>query len=84
MRLQKMKHSKDDGLINDIDNVVIITHIVDGNILGGEFTVCGRAIPDSLLDYEGFEHFDEEFEGTMNDCDCVSCKRRVRWFKALK
>lgn len=84
MILQKMKHSRDDMLLDSEDDFSIITHIVDNSTLGGEYTVCGRAIPDSLLDYEGFEHYGEEFKGTIKDCDCLDCKKRVQWFKRLK
>lgn len=84
MILQKMKHSRDDMLLDSDDDFSIITHIVDNSILGGEYTVCGRAIPDSSLKYDGFEHYGEEFEGTIKNCDCVDCKKRVLWFKRLK
>lgn len=84
MKLQKMKHSKDDVFLDSEDDFSIITHIVDNNSHGGEYTVCGRAIPDSSLEYEGYEQYGEEFEGTIKNCDCLDCKRRVRWFKKLR
>ena len=84
MILQKMKHSRDDMLLDSEDDFSIITHIVDNSTLGGEYTVCGRAIPDSSLKYDGFEHYGEEFKGTIKDCDCLDCKKRVQWFKRLK
>lgn len=84
MILQKMKHSRDDMLLDSEDDFSIITHIVDNSTLGGEYTVCGRAIPDSSLEFEGFEQYGEEFKGTIKNCDCVDCKKRVYWFKRLK
>jgi hypothetical protein len=78
-----MKHSQDD-FADENNELAIITHVVDQNILGGEYTVCGRAITDSLLEIEGFERCGEDFEGTLKDCDCKDCRRRIRWFKALK
>lgn len=84
MILQKMKHSKDDVYLDSDDDFSIITHIVDNSSLGGEYTVCGMAIPDSSLKQEGFEQYGKEIKGTIKDCDCADCRRRVNWFKALK
>ena len=84
MKLQKMKHSAYDVFLDSENDFTIITHIVDKSTLGGEYTVCSRAIPDSYLDYDGFEQYGEEFEGTMKNCDCVDCRKRVQWFKGLK
>lgn len=84
MILQKMKHSKDDMFLDSEDDFLVITHIVDNSSLGGEYTVCGRAIPDSSLKVEGFESYGKEYAGKLKDCDCKDCKKRVQWFKRLK
>lgn len=54
MLLQKLIHSQDDVITDDGQNVVI-THGVSEVTCGGEYTICGRAIPDSSLIYDGFE-----------------------------
>lgn len=79
MKLQRLIHS-----VDDIGEECIITHIVNEIELAGEFTVCGRAIVDSTLDWEGWERTDGEFYGTIKDCDCKDCKRIITYFKHLK
>lgn len=80
MKLQKLKHLKD-----DMGKDCIITHIVNEINLGGEYTVCGRAIPDADLELDGWEPVPGgEFEGKMKDCDCKDCRRIVTYFKNLE
>lgn len=38
--------------------------LVNKSQMGGEFTLCGCAIPDSTLDVEVFSRIGEEFHGT--------------------
>lgn len=79
MTLQKLRHSKD-----DMGKDCIVTHIVNEICLGGEFTVCGRAIVDADLKITGWEPVGgNEFQGTLKDCDCKDCKRIVAYFKRL-
>ena len=80
MRLQKLRHS-----VDDIGEDCIITHIVNEIDLGGEYTVCGRAIVDADLKLNGWEHVEGgEFRGTIKNCDCKDCKKVVAYFKSLK
>lgn len=79
MKLQKLQHS-----IDDIEGGGIITHAVNEFNQGGEFTVCGRAIPDSTLEDNGWQAFGEEFFGRMYQCDCMSCRRIIQYYKSLK
>lgn len=79
MKLQKLRHSAD-----DMGEDCIVTHIVNEIDLGGEFTVCGRAIVDVDLKFNGWEHVGGEFRGTIKDCDCENCKKVVAYFKRLK
>lgn len=79
MKLQKLRHSAD-----DMGEDCIVTHIVNEINLGGEFTVCGRAIVDANLDFNGWESVEGgEFKGTIKDCDCINCKNIVAYFKNL-
>lgn len=80
MKLQKLRHS-----VDDMGEDCIITHIVNEVNLGGEYTVCGRAIVDANLKCNGWEPVEGgEFRGTIKDCDCKDCKRIVAYFKLLK
>lgn len=80
MKLQKLRHDQD-----DFGEECIITHIVNEITLGGEFTVCGRAIPDADLKINGWEPVEGGyFKGTLKDCDCKSCKKIVAYYKSLK
>ena len=80
MKLQKLRHSADD-MCEDC----VITHIVNEITNGGEYTVCGRAIPDSNIHFNGWESVSHgEFYGTIKNCDCKDCKKVVSYFKHLK
>lgn len=82
MTLQKLIHSKDD--IIGLEEDTIIIHGVNENELGGEFTICGRAIPDSNLAIEGWEAVGPSFKGSIKDCECKSCLRTIAYFKRLR
>ena len=80
MRLQKLRHSPE-----DMGEYCTITHIVNEISNGGEYTVCGRAIPDADLDWNGWEPVKGgELQGSIKDCDCKDCKKIVHYFKTLK
>lgn len=80
MKLQKLRHS-----IEDMGENCILTHIVNEITNGGEYTVCGRAIPDSNIYFNGWEPVPHgEFYGTIKNCDCNDCKKVVFYFKHLK
>lgn len=74
--LQRMKHM--DALEDEL------IHIVDEIHQGGEFTLCGLAIPDSYLDSEGYEHIGEEFKGSIKKCTCPDCYKIVSYIKSLR
>ena len=83
MLLQKLQHRKDDFMGDDgEDNVV--THGVNTLTNGGEYTICGRAIPDANIEDEGWEAVGEEFTGSMAKCDCKDCLKIIRYFKSLR
>lgn len=80
MKLQKLRHS-----VDDIGEDCIITHIVNQIDLGGEFTICGRAIPDADLELDGWEPVPNgAFYGTIEDCDCKNCKKTLYYLKHLQ
>lgn len=79
MKLQRLRHTAD-----DMGEDCIVTHIVNEIDLGGEYTVCGRAITDADYHWNGWEPIpDGEFIGTIADCDCKDCKRTFYYFKNL-
>lgn len=79
MKLYRIRHSAD-----DMGDECIITHIVNEIDLGGEYTVCGRAIVDADLKFNGWEPVPHgEYNGTIDDCDCKDCKKVVYYFKQL-
>lgn len=82
MLLQKLRHNGDDFM--GIEGEVVIVHGVNEVELGGEYTICGRAIPDSVLEYEGWEAVGSSFRGSIKKCECRSCIRIVTYFKRLK
>lgn len=67
-----------------LEEDTIITHGVDEIELGGEFTICGRAIPDSVLEIEGWESVGGGFRGSIKKCECRSCRRIIAYFKGLR
>lgn len=82
MTLQKLIHSKQD--IIGLEEDTIIVHGVNEIELGGEFTICGRAIPDATLRMEGWERVGESYRGGIEKCECKSCKRIIAYYKKLK
>ncbi len=82
MLLQKLIHSQLDSPILDKDTIIV--HGVDEIKLGGEFTICGRAIPDSVLSIDGWEAVGVGFKGSIKKCECRSCLRIIEYYKRLK
>lgn len=82
MTLQKLIHSPED--IIGLEEDTIIVHGVNEIEQGGEFTICGRAITDSVLGIEGWESVGSSYKGSLNECDCKSCRRIIEYFKRLR
>lgn len=88
MRLQKIIHSSLD-FFDIVDSEYteknsIVIHGVNEISLGGEFTICGRAIPDASIVIEGWERVGEEFTGSISKCECKDCLKIIRYYKSLK
>ena len=58
--------------------------VVDEIRKGGEFTVCGLAIPDSTLETDGFHAVGEGYKGSIDECSCPNCKRIIAYYKNLE
>ena len=83
MRLQKLKHSQDDFMGESEQNTIVV-HGVNEITLGGEYTICGRAIPDSCLEYEGWEAVGNSFIGSISKCECKDCLKIIKYYKSLR
>lgn len=59
-------------------------HVVDEVHLGAEYTACGVAIPDSSLNFEGYEHVGEPFRGPLKKCTCSACLKTINYYKSLR
>lgn len=75
--LQKMLHRTPDGTIKTITHIVGVAH-------GGEYTICGLAIPDSNLKFNDFESIGDEYVGSYKKCDCPTCLRLVTYIKQMR
>lgn len=72
-------------MIHDSDEVQgEIIHVVDEVHSGAEYTACGLAIPDSILNFEGFEHVGEPFRGSLKKCTCSACLKTIYYYKSLR
>ena len=49
-----------------------------------EYTLCGNAIPDSAMEYEGAERVDEGFCGSIRDVTCADCINKITYIRSLK
>lgn len=75
--LQRMRYAYMDG---EIEYVCL----VDETGSGGEFTLCGNAIPDSVIEINDFEAVGKEFSGSIKDVTCPNCLKRIEYIKSLK
>ena len=77
-KLQKMLHK-----IDGEDDLIEIVHVVNNIQMGGEFTLCGCAIPDSTLETTDFKRIGEEFDGKLSECTCQNCLNLVYFCKTM-
>jgi hypothetical protein len=64
--------------------VFTVTCAVNIAQMGGEYTLCGNAIPDTRLDQEGCEAAGEAYQGKLKDVDCPNCLNFIKFVKRLK
>lgn len=83
MLLQKLKHAQID-IVTDDGSSATVVHCVNEISNGGEFTVCGRAIPDSLLEFEGWVAVGQGYKGSLRECECKDCLAIIEYFKKLR
>ena len=86
MRLQRMLFQNPWFVPGYDDEPEVFSHVCAVNEIqaGGEYTLCGCAIPDSNLDIEGWEADGDEFNGKLKDVTCPNCRRFIKYVKSLK
>lgn len=75
--LQKMRY-------DNLGEVIEVICLVDYATKGGEYTLCGNAIPNSLMEQEGAERVGEEFTGSIRDVTCRDCITKIEYIKSIK
>lgn len=81
MKLQILKHSIEDV---PYETPITLVHIVDNSIKGGEVTICGRVIPDSNIEIDGWQMVGQEYNGTLRNVTCPICRRILYYYKHLR
>jgi len=79
MILQKMKYKNYDT--NRIITFVCVVNLIE---LGGEYTLCGNAIPDTNLKDFGCEASGEPYEGKLKEVTCPNCNRHINFVKGFE
>jgi hypothetical protein len=69
---------------NDTNNILTFVCVINTIELGGEYTLCGNAIPDTDLDAFGCEASGNEYEGKLKNVTCPNCKRHINFIKGFK
>jgi hypothetical protein len=77
MKLQKMMYE-------ECGEVFTVTCGVNTAQMGGEYTFCGNAIPDTRLDTFECEAVGEEYKGKLKEVDCPNCLNFIKYVKGLK
>jgi hypothetical protein len=77
MRLQKMMYREDGEVFTVICGV-------NGAQMGGEYTFCGNAIPDTTLNTFDCEAVGKEYKGDLKDVSCQNCLNFIKYIKELK
>ena len=82
MTLQKLIHNQNS--IVDLEENTIIVHGVNEIEHGGEYTICGLAIPDANINVEGWQAIGPSYKGSMQKCECKNCLRVISYYKRVR
>jgi len=74
MELQKMRYKLDNKLYIFVCAVDSISH-------GGEYTLCGNAIPDTTMKDDESEHIGDSYNGKLKEVTCPNCMRFIKFIK---
>ena len=77
MKLQKMIYERDGDIFTFFCAVNLYCN-------GGEYTICGNAIPDSTIESCDCEKTGDEFEGKLKDVTCPNCLNFINFIKGFK
>ena len=70
-------------IYNTTEGEECVVCCVNGAEACGEYTLCGHAIYD-ISTIEGSKRVGEEFEGTVKDITCPTCREHINYIKSLK
>ena len=51
---------------------------------GGEYTLCGVAIPDTTMKNDNAEHLEDEYSGKLKNVTCPNCIRHIKFIKRFE
>jgi hypothetical protein len=77
MELQKMMYRED----GEVFTVICAVNIAQ---MGGEYTLCGNAIPDTRLENEDCEAVGKAYRGKLKEVNCANCLNFINFVKGLK
>jgi hypothetical protein len=77
MELQKMMY-REGG------EVFTVTCAVNTAQMGGEYTLCGNAIPDTRIETYDCEAVGKSYKGKLKQVDCTNCLNFINFIKGLK
>lgn len=65
------------------DEIFTVICGVNTQQMGGEYTFCGNAIPDTKLDTFDCEAAGNPYQGTLQEIDCPNCRNFITYVKGL-
>jgi len=77
IELQKMKY-KYDG------RTFTLVCAINSVQMGGEYTLCGNAIPDTTMKIDDCEHIGDSYIGSLKNVTCPNCMNFINFIKSLK
>jgi len=77
MKLQKMTYERDGDIFTFFCAVNLYCK-------GGEYTICGCAVPDAIIESCDCEKIGDEFEGKLKDVTCPNCLNLINFIKGFK
>ena len=80
VELQKMVYRNPDDH-SEINEVVCAINTIQ---MGGEYTLCGVAIPDTTLNNDDCYHVGDCYVGSKKDITCEACLAFINFIQGIK
>jgi hypothetical protein len=77
MELQKMNYKHDNKTRMYVCAVNSVQH-------GGEYTLCGNAIPDTTMEDDDCEHIGDSYRGGLKNVTCPNCMAFINFIKRME